>query len=253
MGNWHGTRFALGLLEIGRAWGHIPGPVPDERQAVDFLRHAFLAGVRVFDTAPSYAYSEQRFGLFLRELTAAERASVTVATKFGEDWDFQSGAPLPGHSYDALMRSLDRSCELLGRIDILQVHKSTTEVLRSADLSRALDEALTRGIGVLGASLKDMDTARAACADPRLKLIQIPFNRRDRAMVEALRLARATGRLVFTNRPFGMGELVDTGAAVRECIAAILAEPFDGAILFGTRSVAHLNEDLAAFEAASAK
>jgi len=250
---WQGTRFALGLLEIGRAWGHISAPVPDEAQALEFLRHAYAAGVRLFDTAPSYAYSEQRFGLFLRELSAEQRAGVTVATKFGETWDFERWEPVTGHGYDALMRSLDRSCELLGRIDVLQVHKSTAEVLSSRDVSRALDAATARGITVLGASLKDMETAQVACADSRIAQIQVPFNQRNRQMAEAVRLARATGRMVFTNRPFAMGELFETGAAVRDCIAAVLRERFDGAILFGTRSAAHLDENLAAFRSAVAE
>ncbi len=243
---WQGVRFGLGLLEIGRPWGHMPAAVPDTAQAVQFLQAAWDDGVRLFDTAPSYAHSEARFGAFLRDLSDAQRSEMIIATKFGETWDFDSNEPVTDHSEEALLRSLDRSLELLGRIDILQVHKSTAEVLRSPGLSRALDRALSLGVRMIGASLKDMDAARAACSDPRISLIQIPFNRRDRGMLGVLRLARGSGRMVFTNRPFAMGELL-SGITVRECIQAIVSEPFDGAILFGTRSAAHLRENLGAF------
>ena len=124
-----GPRFGLGLLEIGRAWGFRPSAVPDEQAALEFLRGAFAMGVRVFDTAPSYAYSERRLGLFLQELTPEERATVTVATKFGETWDFSRGEPVTAHDYDSLMVSLENSFRLLGRIDVLQVHKSTPAIL----------------------------------------------------------------------------------------------------------------------------
>jgi len=247
---WEGLRFGLGLLEIGRPWGHSPSEVPGAAQSVTFLHEAFSAGVRLFDTAPSYAHSETRLGAFLSELNPAQRSSLTIATKFGETWNFEKNAVCTDHSYDALMRSLESSLTLLGRIDILQVHKSTADVLRSADLRRALDEARNMGIQLIGASLKDMDAARVAFDDARIGLIQIPFNRRDRRLLPALRLARQRGRMVFTNRPFAMGELLG-GTTVHSCVEGIINEPFDGAILFGTSSAAHLRENLEAFQAAS--
>ena len=135
---WSGPRFALGLLEVGRPWATTK-TIPDDRAARRFLEYAFEAGVRVFDTAPSYALSEARLGAFLKSLTAAQRAELFIATKFGETWDFDLAQPDTNHSCDALRRSVDRSLELLGRVDLLQVHKSTPEVLRSADLARAMD------------------------------------------------------------------------------------------------------------------
>lgn len=42
----------LGLLSIGRAWGHVPGQPPPEAQVRNLLDTAIVAGITFFDTAP---------------------------------------------------------------------------------------------------------------------------------------------------------------------------------------------------------
>lgn len=248
----NGPQFGLGLLEIGREWGYRPSAVPDEQAALEFLRGAFELGVRVFDTAPSYAHSEERLGLFLKELTPSQRASVTVATKFGETWDSSRGEPVTAHDYDSLMASLENSFRLLGQIEVLQVHKSTPAVLRSGEVRCALDDARGMGVRVLGASLKDLESAVIACTEHPFTQMQFPFNAENRTMLPAMEEARTSGRQVYVNRPFSEGRLLHEGGGVQACIEAVVREEFDGALLFGTRSLAHLRENLTAFETACA-
>ena len=248
---WTGSRFALGLLEIGRPWA-VTKAVPGEQAARQFLEYAFEAGVRVFDTAPSYALSEVRLGAFLKSLTAEQRAELFIATKFGETWNLERDEPETSHSYEALRRSVDRSLELLGRIDLLQVHKAAPAVLRSGDLARAMEHASEIGVPAFGASVKDPETAHIACTDPRFLQLQFPYNSVNRSMRPAVLEARSAGRLLFLNRPFNMGALLASGESPVSAIRAILAEPFDGAILFGTASEAHLAENLTAFREAAA-
>ena len=219
---------------------------------MEFLKGAFEMGVRLFDTAPSYAYSEERLGRFLKELTVQQRASVTVATKFGETWDFARGEPVTAHDYDSLMASLENSYRLLGRIDVLQVHKSTPAVLRSGEVRCALDDARGMGVSVLGASLKDLESAVIACTEHPFTQMQLPFNAENRSMLPAMEEARASGRQVYVNRPFGEGKLLHESGSVQGCIEAVIREEFDGAVLFGTSSLEHLQENLEAFEAACA-
>jgi len=59
------VEFGLGWLEIGKPWGHAPGPVPNEAEALDFLEFAYRLGVRYFECAASYAVAERRLGAFL--------------------------------------------------------------------------------------------------------------------------------------------------------------------------------------------
>jgi len=82
-----GIELGLGLIGIGREWGHVQTGVPDSESVQDFLRFAYDSGIRFYDTAPSYAYSEERLGFFLNGLSPEQRKTVVIATKFGETWD----------------------------------------------------------------------------------------------------------------------------------------------------------------------
>ena len=245
-------RFGLGLIGIGKPWGHVPGTVPSDADARRLLDFAFEAGIRYFDSAPSYGCAEQRLGEFLRSLTAEERASVTVATKFGEHWDSAPGRPFVDHSYAALARSLEASIGALRSIDVLQLHKTTPEVLRSDDLHRAWELAREQGINVLGASVSDLESARVACADGAYQMLQMPFNLRNRKFDAVFAKTEASGMWVATNRPYAMGELVESGASLVGAFEFVAVRLPRGVVLSGTKSVEHLRENLRAFEEATA-
>jgi aryl-alcohol dehydrogenase-like predicted oxidoreductase len=245
--------FGLGLLEIGKPWGHAPGPVPNEAEALDFLEFAYRLGVRYFDCAASYAVAERRLGAFLKSLGSREREELVVATKFGEHWDFERGEPYVDHSYAALRASLERSLELLGRIDVLQVHKTTPEVLLSDDLSRAWEFARSCGISIFGPSVSDLASARLACEAGRYRMIQLPLNRQNPGFLQSVSMAGAAGLYVAVNRPFAMGKMLYEGVAesAREKRVAafefILRRLLSGVVLSGTKSKAHLTENWDAF------
>lgn len=246
-------QLGLGLIGIGRPWGHVPGEVPSEGEAISFLEYAFQLGFRYFDTAPSYGTSEARLGKFLNSLGASERRQLTIATKFGEHWDSAAQQAFVDHSYDALCRSLDRSAALLGKIDILQLHKTTPAVLASGDLARAWQYAASLGITEVGASVAGVDSARIAVDGP-YKVIQLPYNFVRREMGEIVDQAARRGMWVAVNRPYAMGSMIydnpDVGKA--EAFAFILQRAFTGVILTGTKCKAHLAENLAAFRATAA-
>lgn len=242
----HSKSLGLGLIGIGRVWGVVPAEVPSEREALEFLSAAFEAGIRYFDTAPSYGTSEERFGKFLSSLTPTERAAITVATKFGEHWDSTRGEPYVDHSFDALRSSLDRSLARLGKIDVLQLHKTTPEVLRSADLARAWDEALSLGIQTLGPSVSDVESARLACAGSRYRMLQLPLNATDRRFLPLLPEIASARLWIAVNRPFAMGRSIG-----QDSFRYLLELPFTGVVLSGTKSIGHLRDNIAAFHAAS--
>src|SRR5690606_17737818 len=83
-----------------------------------------------------------------------------------------------------------------------------------------------------------------------------PYHRGDEHMAPAFQLAARAGATVLVNRPLAMGRLVherppqlERRAAVIAAFAFVLAQPFDGAILVGTRSLTHLAENLESFSA----
>jgi aryl-alcohol dehydrogenase-like predicted oxidoreductase len=246
------VQLGLGLIGIGRRWGFVPGEAPAEADVRSLLDIAFELGIRYFDTAPSYGLSEERLGAFLRTLNPGERSELTVATKFGEHWNAAAGEPFIDHSFEALCRSLDRSLALLGSIDVLQLHKTTPEVLASGDLARAWEYARSLGIARLGASVSDPESARLALADPGYSIIQIPYNRAHPRFGEVIDRAGAAGVLVAVNRPLAMGAMLYDAATLSKVDAFrfILRHRFRGVVLTGTRSPDHLRENWQAFREA---
>jgi aryl-alcohol dehydrogenase-like predicted oxidoreductase len=233
-------QLGLGLIGIGKPWGHAPKPVPSEAEARGLLEFAYELGIRYFDTAPSYGdgVSEERLGCFLRSLTAEQRAGVTAATKFGEHWDRLRDEPYADHSREALRRSLDGSVERLGRIEILQLHKTTPAALRSADVGRGWEYARSLGIARLGPSVSDLESARMAVEAPEFALVQLPLNRANTTFAPVLEAAARRGMWVAVNRPFAMGQSV--GA---EAFRFILEYEFPGVVLTGSTSREHLRQN----------
>jgi len=243
------VQLGLGLIGIGKPWGHVPRPVPSETEVQALLEFAVALGIRYFDTAPSYGdgVSEARLGRFLKSLPADERARLTIATKMGEHWDAAGGAPYADHSFDALRRSLDASLARLGRIDILQLHKTSPAVLVSDDLARGWEYARSLGIARLGPSVSDLESARMALEDPRYSVMQLPFNQSNAVFGPVIESARSSGMWIAVNRPFAMGAMVEGGADKRTAFRFIVERGFRGAILTGTTSPAHLRENWEAF------
>jgi aryl-alcohol dehydrogenase-like predicted oxidoreductase len=155
------------------------------------------------------------------------------------------------HSYDALRRSLDLSLSRLGRIDVLQLHKTNPTALRSDDVHRAWEYARRQGVGETGASVSDAESAARALFDESCDVIQAPFNRDNTQFGDILRHATARGMKVITNRPFAMGRLLygDDAATQRDAFAFILRHGFRGIILTGSRNPAHLVANMEAFRA----
>jgi len=254
------ARLGLGLISIGREWGFVKDELPSEEQVQDLLQTAIELGIRFYDTAPAYGYSEERFGRFLYRLDSASAARVFVATKCGIHWDFGRGSDYDDNSYDALRRSIDQSRFRLPRIDLLQLHRASVDAIACDDVKRAFEYAGSLGIRNFGASVKDMPAAKAALGDTLYTYVQLPFNLAHPSMQEAFKLATAAGKQVIVNRPFGMGQLLydesqrpnsdDVKTAAYEFV---LKQEFSGVVLTGTKSPLHLRQNVAAFQWASAK
>ena len=233
------VELGLGLLSIGRPWGEQREPPPPQGDALNLLERAVALGIRFFDTAPAYGESEASLGRFVRRVDRP----VFVCTKMGENWDAARGASSVDHSYDGLARSIDRSLERLGRIDLLQVHKATAENVASADVARAVEYAQSCGVASFGASVSDLAAATAASREPWCTYLQFPFNRASTGLAPIFELAPARRLKLIINRPFAMGRL----PAQREAFAFVLERQFDGVVLTGTKSIAHLMANHAAF------
>ena len=246
-----GLELGLGLVSIGRPWGVASAAPPDEKGAFAVLERAVELGIQIFDTAPAYASSEERLGRFLGSLEPQERSRFVIMTKAGEHWNSDSSAPFVDHSRDALVRSIDRSLRLLGRVDLLQVHKATVEALALPDVADALDYARSCGVSALGASVSDLEAGRMALGSGLFQALQFPFNRSNRLFGPLLAEMAASAALPILNRPFAMGALVDdeqgaleSGRAAFRFIAGAVER---GIVLTGTAKPDHLEQNVLAF------
>lgn len=240
------VELGLGLVSIGRRWGVRDVAPPPTEAAIALVEAAHAAGIRFFDTAPAYGDSERVLGLALRH-GAIDTKSTIIATKIGEHWNDETGEAYVDHGYDAMMRSLDRSFERLGRIDLLQLHKATAANIEAADVARVFDGARAAGVGRFGASVSDVETARIACRTGRYEFLQFPYNLAVGQLEPVFALLREHGMRAIVNRPFAMGGLATDGVAA---FGHVLSADFDGVVLTGTSSLVHLAENIAAFRAA---
>jgi aryl-alcohol dehydrogenase-like predicted oxidoreductase len=251
------VQFGLGLVSLGRPWGFVKQPAPSREHAFELLQNAVHAGISFFDTAPSYGGSEALLGDFLRTLDSSTLDQLTIATKCGEHWDAEQNEPYTDHSYEALCRSIDQSLQRIPRLDLLQIHKPTPEILKSPDLLRVLAYAQSCGVPAFGVSVSDLISANIVIESDRYSYLQFPYNHINRQFAPVFALAGRHGKQVLINRPLGMGQHLYCNdgkhrgySALLEAYRFILEQSFTGIILTGTISPQHLEEDLQAFRQA---
>lgn len=243
----------LGLIGIGREWGYADSKVPTENEVLDFLKFSFDLGVRFFDTAPSYGFSEERLGKFLHSISPEQRQGIRVSSKFGDHWNQENSTAYVDHSYDALCRSLDNTIAHLDRIDLLQLHKTDPNVLKSKELWRAFTYAKEIGIKTFGASVSDQESGAMVCKNDFFEYVQIPFNKSNIKFDNVIEKANVNHKHVIINRPFNMGALLYeedkllNGQKLADAFQFILDRKFSGVILTGTKSQNHLQENWASF------
>lgn len=241
----------VGLLSIGRTWGAQQTPPPSEEQAINLIQQAYANGLRFFDTAPAYAKSETILGSALSQTSLG--GDLYIATKMGEYWDDEKNRSYASHAYVDLMTGLERSIKILGRIDLLQLHKANRENIISPAVVHAIDFAKTIGITQFGASVSDLETAFIACSCGLYNYIQFPYNIENRQMEAAFYFAKEFNTEIIVNRPFAMGGLLQKNSNSDSLFSFILEQDFSGVILTGTSSSAHLIDNINSFEQAKKK
>jgi aryl-alcohol dehydrogenase-like predicted oxidoreductase len=197
----------LGLLEDPRA-----GDGDCEAAAVAAVRLAVDLGVGYFDTSPGYGKAERHLGLGLRELSAVERAELTVSTKVGTH-------PERRQQYDAdsVRWSLDRSLELLycDGVDIIFVHDPTSDdhmdqILASGGAVDALEELKRQEvIRAIGLGVRNHRFLRRAIDSRRFDAIlpSYDYHPLRTTALPVMELAASRGLGVVNGSPYNAGLL----------------------------------------------
>lgn len=243
------VQLGLGLLSIGRQWGvrNVNPPTVDD--SVNLVEYAYQRGIRFFDTAPSYGTSESILGKAL-SLPSIDTDKVFVATKAGEYWVPEDSSTRVSHKYDDIILGIEKSQKLLGKIDLLQLHKANASNILSNDVIKAFEMAKDFGVMHFGASISDLETARIACDSGLYKYLQFPLSRINQSLVDVFELISSAGMRAIINRPLGMGELAQTSDArhsITEAFRYITEHSFKGVILTGTGSPSHLDQNINSF------
>ncbi len=247
------VELGLGLLSLGRTWGVRDVSPPTEPKALQLISLARSKGIRFFDTAPAYGKSEDRLGLALSSSASGFKEAI-VATKAGEHWQDARETTFVDHSFDALCASLDRSLDRLGRVDILQIHKATEDVVCAPAVAKFLLYAESLGVREFGASVSSVAAAERAIDTGLFQWLQYPLNESNGSFAHLGGRLRKSNMKSIINRPFEMGKLATMGserriAAFRHLLHAGL--PNGSVILSGTSSADHLIENIVNFESAS--
>jgi aryl-alcohol dehydrogenase-like predicted oxidoreductase len=160
------------------------------------LNEALDAGLNVIDTAECYAGSEELIG----QAVAHRRGDFHLFTKCGHS----SGFDLPDWDVHLLEESIDRSLKRLrtDRVDLVQLHSCSEELLRRGEvvrvLERARDAGKTRFVGYSG----DGPAARYAVTCGAFDTLQTSVSIADQEAIDlTLPLAVQHNLGVIAKRP----------------------------------------------------
>jgi len=256
----HGTSssvsaLGLGTVKFGRnASVKYPEPfdLPSDETILDLLDLAASLGLNLLDTAPAYGSSEERLG----QLLGARREHWVLVSKAGEE--FADGVSRFDFAPAAIEASVERSLRRLrtDRLDCLLLHSDGND-LRILDESGAL-EALRRlqdsgKILAAGISTKTVEGSLRAL-ELGLDVVMTTYRPGDAGEAEVLDATGRSGRSVLLKKALGSGWLPkgDGEDPVERALAFAFAHPAVTSAIVGTINPRHLEENVAAFERATA-
>jgi len=248
-------RLGYGTMQLtGRGvWGE-----PEDRAgAVAVLRRAVELGVNLFDTADSYGpYVAEDL---LREALHPYRDGVVLATKAG----LARTGPGEWHALgrpEYLRQEAEMSLRRLGveRIDLFQLHRIDPQVPLAdqiGELKALQDEGKIRHIGLSEVDVEQLEAAREIAEIVSVQNLYNLVNRQSEAVLDR---CAAEGIAFLPWFPIANRELARPDGPLAELAAELDATPAQLAIAWllhrspvvlpipGTRSIAHLEENVAA-------
>ncbi len=163
------SSIGFGAWAIGGTWGEVR-----DEDSLGALHKALDMGVNFFDTAD--VYGDGRSERLISRLRSERNEPFYVATKAGRRLPKQT---VEGYSRENLHAWVQRSLENLQveTIDLLQLHCPPTDIYRSDDVFKVLDEMVSLGmIRHYGISVETVEEAMLGIQYPDVQSVQIIFN-----------------------------------------------------------------------------
>lgn len=185
--------FAVSALGFGA--GQIGDPALDEVQAGILLNEALDAGITLFDSARSYALSEERIGRHL----AHRRHQCVLSTKVGYGM-----AGYPDWTYACILAGVDAALERMRTdyLDIVHLHSCPLEILQRGDAIHALHKAREQGKLHVVAYSGENAELQWAIESGLFGGVECSVNLFDqRCLAQALPMAEERGIGVIAKRP----------------------------------------------------
>jgi len=262
-----GLPLGLGCSRLGSVNG------TTGNEARQLLAAALEEGIRFFDTSSIYAQgdSERYLGEIIgnrsdcvicskggKYLPLAKRVLVPAKYLLRGLTRLSSGArqgvakardrPMPTR-WDAafLTEAIDGSLRRLkrDRIDVYLLHSPPAEALRRGEAVEALARAQAAGkLGLIGASIDDVEAAHAALEDRRIAVLQVPLRRGDDSYAEVLARAATQNVSIVAREILGgqaaIAGAVDPAAFVEARISEMIRSPLIALPLVGTTKLVNL-------------
>ena len=212
------TALAPGVLGLGTA--PLGSAGVSDASAEDVVAAAWAAGVRHFDTAPSYGEAERRLG---RALRTVPRDSIVVSTKVGRismanPEPYELGSTATGearfdYSAAGVRQSVEDSLTRLGldRVDLVLLHDPEVDLDRATgealpELEHLRDEGLAGRIGV---GTTNVEVATRLVREQAIGVLMLAnrWTLLDRTGLPALDACAERGVQVLAAAPFNSGFL----------------------------------------------
>ncbi|NIA70557.1 aldo/keto reductase [Pelagibius litoralis] len=239
------NRLGYGAMRLTGQPGNF-GPYADWEGGLTLLRRAADLGVTFFDSA--WAYGPETADRIVGE--ALEGRDVVLATKGGVD------KPEPGRividgSRDTLLRQIDKALINLrrDRIDLFQLHRvdPNTPIETSVSaLAEAQADGRIRHIGLSNVSREELDRALGVAP---IASVQNRFNMAETDQADLVDYTAEQGIAFIPYGPLGANPMRQ-GATLeaREALAWLLQRAPNIVVIPGTTSLAHLDENLGAWD-----
>lgn len=233
------------------------GEPADRAGAIAVLRRAIEHGITLIDTADSYG--PYVTDALIREALYPYADDLVIATKVGltrprpGEW-----VPVGRPEYLRQQTELNLRHLRLERIDLLQLHRIDPQVSledQIGELKSLQDEGKVRHIGLSEVSVDEIEAARAIAS---IASVQNLYNLSNREAQDVLDYSAAHDIAFIPWFPLATGELSGEGSPLTEIAAEHGSTPSQLALAWllhrspamlpipGTKSLAHLDENIAA-------